>query len=62
MVVGRVAQEVAHADQLEAGALEVGLDHFGIDAVDFLDRRAGVAVGQATWSMMPTVAPGFIAA
>ena len=32
-------------DEHEAGALEIGLDHFGIDPVELLDRRPGVAVG-----------------
>ena len=37
----------AHADELETGALEVGLDDLGVDAVQFGDRPAGVAIGQS---------------
>src|SRR5438270_12263146 len=44
VVVGRVAQQIAASDQDESRALEVSLDHVGVDAVELLNGGSGVIV------------------
>src|SRR5512141_3071023 len=44
VVVSLVAEDVAAADEDEAGALEIGLHDLGVDPVIFLHRRPRIAI------------------